>query len=45
MKNLFDNSPPRWMIRLAIIGGVLTLMSISAMAMIGTAFLLVVNGY
>lgn len=44
-KNLFQYPPPRWMNHLAIAGGVVTLLAISAMSMLGAAFLLVVNGY
>lgn len=45
MKNLFDVPPPRWLEKLAILAGVLTLLGVSALSMIGAAFLLVVNGY
>lgn len=41
----YDPPPPVWLERLAIIGGILTLLLIGGMAMVGAAFLLVLNGY
>lgn len=41
----FSAPPPRWLESLAVVAGVIALLAISGMAMLGTAFLLVLNGY
>lgn len=41
----FSEPPPRWLESMAILAAVIVLLSISGLAMLGMAFLLVVNGY
>lgn len=39
------DEPPRWMVKLAILCGAMTLLMISGLSMVGAALLLVLNGY
>lgn len=44
MSDIFKARPPKWLERLAVLAGIITLLAISGMAMLGAAFLLVLNG-
>lgn len=37
--------PPKWLEKMAIVAGALTLLMLGSMAMVGAAFLLALNGY
>lgn len=40
MSDIFKDPPPKWLERLAIFGGVITVLILTGMAMLGAAFLL-----
>lgn len=44
MSDIFKDPPPKWLERLAVLAGIITLLAISGMAMIGAAFVIVLNG-
>lgn len=43
MSDFFKDPPPKWLERLAVLAGIITLLAISGMAMLGAAFLLVIS--